>query len=83
MDRSRIDVRPIPKMGRNAVDTNELFIDELFVADEDRVGAEGDGFRTLLCGLNAERVLIANCALGIGRAALRRAAESREKGSLS
>jgi len=75
MDRSRIDVRPIPKMGRNAVDTNEVFIDDLFVPAEDRVGAEGDGFRTLLCGLNAERVLIANCALGIGRAALRRATD--------
>jgi acyl-CoA dehydrogenase len=75
MDRARIDVRPIAKMGRNAVDTNELFIDDLFVPDEDRVGAEGDGFHTLLCGLNAERVLTANAALGIGRAALRRATE--------
>jgi acyl-CoA dehydrogenase len=75
MDRARIDVRPIAKMGRNAVDTNELFIDDLFVADEDRVGAEGEGFRTLLAGLNAERVLTANAALGIGRVALRRATQ--------
>ena len=75
MDRARIEARPIPKMGRNAVDTNELFIDELFVPEEDRVGAEGEGFRTLLAGLNAERVLTANCAIGIGRAALRRATQ--------
>lgn len=75
MDRAHIDVRPIPKMGRNAVDTNELFIDDLFVAEEDRVGAEGEGFQTLLPGLNAERVLTANCAIGIGRAALRRASQ--------
>jgi acyl-CoA dehydrogenase len=75
MDRARIDVRPIAKMGRNAVDTNELFIDDLFVAAEDRVGAEGEGFRTLLAGLNAERVLNANAALGIGRVALRRATQ--------
>lgn len=47
----------------------------LFVPQEDRVRAEGEGFRTLLSGLNAERVMTANAALGIGRAALRRASE--------
>jgi acyl-CoA dehydrogenase len=62
-------------MGRNAVDTNELFIDDLFVADEDVVGEVGHGFRTILGGLNAERVISANAALGIGRAALRRGVE--------
>jgi acyl-CoA dehydrogenase len=72
MDRSKIHIRPIPKMGRNAVDTNELFIDELFVADEDVVGQVGHGFRTILGGLNAERVISANAALGIGQAAMRR-----------
>ncbi|OZC79292.1 acyl-CoA dehydrogenase [Rhodococcus sp. 15-649-1-2] len=72
MDRSKVQIRPIPKMGRNAVDTNELFIDELFVADEDVVGEVGHGFRTILGGLNAERVISANAALGIGEAALRR-----------
>ncbi|MCJ0977790.1 acyl-CoA/acyl-ACP dehydrogenase [Rhodococcus sp. ARC_M12] len=72
MDRSKVQIRPIPKMGRNAVDTNELFIDELFVADEDVVGEVGHGFRTILGGLNAERVIAANAALGIGEAALRR-----------
>jgi acyl-CoA dehydrogenase len=72
MDRSKVQIRPIPKMGRNAVDTNELFIDGLFVADEDVVGEVGKGFRAILGGLNAERVISANAALGIGKAALRR-----------
>lgn len=72
MDREKVSIRPIPKMGRNAVDTNEIFIDELFVADEDVVGEVGHGFRAILGGLNAERVISANAALGIGKAALRR-----------
>ena len=72
VDRDHVQIREIPKMGRNAVDTNELFIDELFVADEDVVGEVGNGFRTILGGLNAERVISANAALGIGEAALRR-----------
>jgi acyl-CoA dehydrogenase len=75
MDREHVQIREIPKMGRNAVDTNELFIDDLFVADEDVVGEVGHGFRTILGGLNAERVISANAALGIGRAALRRGTE--------
>jgi acyl-CoA dehydrogenase len=75
VDRDRVQIRPIPKMGRNAVDTNELFIDDLFVPDEDVVGEEGHGFRTILGGLNAERVISANAALGIGKAALRRGTE--------
>jgi acyl-CoA dehydrogenase len=72
MDHDKVQIRPIPKMGRNAVDTNELFIDDLFVADEDVVGEVGKGFRTIIGGLNAERVISANAALGIGKAALRR-----------
>ena len=75
IDRGHVDVRPIPKLGRHAVDTNELFIDDLFVPDEDVVGEVGDGFTVILTGLNAERVLAANAAIGIGRAALRRAAD--------
>jgi acyl-CoA dehydrogenase len=75
IDRDRIDIRPIPKLGRHAVDTNELFIDELFVPDEDLVGEEGQGFRVILTGLNAERVIAANAAIGLGRAAVRRATE--------
>ena len=73
MDRDHVTIREIPKMGRNAVDTNELFIDDLFVADEDVVGEVGKGFQAILAGLNAERVIAANAALGIGGAALRRA----------
>ncbi|MFD4509971.1 acyl-CoA dehydrogenase family protein [Streptomyces sp. NPDC058457] len=73
LDRARVDIRPIPKMGRNAVTSNELFIDELRVPVEDRVGEEGQGFRHLLDGLNPERMLIAAEALGIGRVALDRA----------
>ncbi len=75
LDRKKVTVRAIPKMGRNAVDSNELFIDELFVPEENVVGEVGNGFRCLLSGLNAERVISANAAIGIGRAALRRAAE--------
>jgi acyl-CoA dehydrogenase len=73
LDRDHVDIRPIAKMGRNAVSSNELFIDDLRVPVEDRVGEEGEGFRYLLDGLNPERMLIAAEALGIGRAALDRA----------
>jgi acyl-CoA dehydrogenase len=69
-----VSIRAIPKLGRNAVDSCEVSYDGLYVDAADRVGAEGSGFRYLLDGLNAERVLIAAEALGIGRAALRRAA---------
>jgi acyl-CoA dehydrogenase len=73
LDRDHVDIRPIEKMGRNAVDSNELFIDGLPVPVEHRVGEEGEGFRYLLDGLNPERILVAHEAVGIGRAALRRA----------
>ncbi len=73
LDRAHVDIRPIAKMGRNAVTSNELFIDDLRIPVEDRVGAEGEGFRYLLDGLNPERMLIAAEALGLGRVALDRA----------
>ncbi|HZU49083.1 MAG TPA: acyl-CoA dehydrogenase family protein [Mycobacterium sp.] len=73
LDRARVDIRPIPKMGRNAVSSNELFIDSLEVPVEDRVGEEGKGFQYILDGLNPERMLIAAEALGIGRVALDKA----------
>ncbi|MBC2642101.1 acyl-CoA dehydrogenase family protein [Rhodococcus opacus] len=72
LDRSKVDIRPIKKMGRNAVTSNELFIDNLEIPIEDRVGEEGKGFKYILDGLNPERMLVASEALGIGRAALRR-----------
>ena len=71
LDRSKVDIRPIKKMGRNAVTSNELFIDDLEIPVEDRVGEEGQGFKYILDGLNPERMLVAAEALGIGRAALR------------
>ncbi|MGW0356817.1 acyl-CoA dehydrogenase family protein [Nocardia nova] len=71
LDRDRVDIRPIKKMGRNAVTSNELFIDNLEIPVEDRVGEEGKGFTYILDGLNPERMLVAAEALGIGRAALR------------
>ena len=80
LDRSAITVNAIPKMGRAAVDSNALFIDDLFVPEEHRIGAEGDGWRCLLHGLNPERILIAAEAVGLGQAALERAARyARER----
>ncbi len=74
LDRAKVDVHRIPKMGRKAVDSNALFIDGLFVPEDDRIGEEGKGFGYLLHSLNPERVLIAAEAIGIGDDALRRAA---------
>jgi acyl-CoA dehydrogenase len=73
VDRSRIEIREIEKMGRKAVDSNQLFIDDLEVPVEDRIGEEGRGFQYILHGLNPERILIAAEAIGLGRAALDRA----------
>jgi acyl-CoA dehydrogenase len=73
LDRSKVEVRRIPKHGRAAVDSNALFIDDLFIPDQDLIGEEGRGFYYLLDGLNPERVLIAVEAIGIGQDALRRA----------
>ena len=73
LDRDHVDIRPIKKMGRNAVSSNEVFIDDLIVPVEDRVGEEGKGFKYILDGLNPERMLIAAEALGIGRVALEKA----------
>lgn len=73
-DRSRIAATPIPKMGRKAVESNAVFIDDLRVPAGDLVGEEGRGFYYLLEGLNPERVLIGAEAVGLGRAALKRAA---------
>jgi acyl-CoA dehydrogenase len=74
LDRRRIEVREIAKMGRKAVDSNLLFIDGLEVPAHDRIGEEGRGFQAILHGMNPERILIAAEAVGLGRAALLRAA---------
>jgi acyl-CoA dehydrogenase len=68
-----VDIRPIPKTGRNAVVSCEVRYTDLPVAVQDRVGEEGKGFRYLLDGFNPERILIASEALGLGRVALSRA----------
>jgi acyl-CoA dehydrogenase len=69
-----VDIRAIPKMGRNAVRSCEVYYDDVVVPAANLVGEEGRGFHYLLSGLNAERVLVASEALGIGWASLRRAA---------
>jgi acyl-CoA dehydrogenase len=73
LDRAKIDVRRIAKMGRKAVDSNAVFIDGLFIPEADRIGEEGKGFSYILHSLNPERVLIGAEAVAIGRDALRRA----------
>jgi acyl-CoA dehydrogenase len=70
-----VDIRPIPKLGRNAVASCETRYDGLRVHVSDRVGDEGKGFSYLLDGLNPERILVAAEALGIGKVALRRAVD--------
>jgi len=74
LDRATVEVREIEKLGRKCVDSNQVFIDGLRIPVEDRVGEEGKGFSYILHGLNPERILIAAEAIGLGRAALGRAA---------
>jgi acyl-CoA dehydrogenase len=80
LNRDHCQVRTIPKMGRKAVDSCEVFIDALPVPEEDRIGDEGKGFSYILHSLNPERILIAAEAIGIGRNALARASRyARER----
>jgi acyl-CoA dehydrogenase len=80
LDRRAVEVREIEKMGRKAVDSNLLFIDGLKVPRADLIGEEGNGFQHILHGMNPERILIAAEAVGLGFAALRRAADyARER----
>ncbi|MCR9213199.1 MAG: acyl-CoA/acyl-ACP dehydrogenase [Proteobacteria bacterium] len=80
LDRDYVEIRPIEKMGRKCVDTNQMFIDGLRIPKEDLIGEEGKGFRYLLHGLNAERILIAASLVGLGRCALKKAANyARER----
>jgi acyl-CoA dehydrogenase len=75
LDRNHIEVREIEKMGRKAVDSNQVFIDNLKIPVEDRIGEEGRGFEYILHGMNPERVLIAAEAVGLGHVAIKRAAQ--------
>ena len=74
LDRERVEVQLIPKMGRKAVDSNAVFIDNLLVPERDRIGEEGRGFHYLLHSFNPERILIGMEAVGIGQDAIARAA---------
>jgi acyl-CoA dehydrogenase len=75
IDRDRVKVQEIDKMGRKAVDSNELFFENFEIAESDRIGEEGRGFEYILHGLNPERILIAAEAVGLGFAALNRATD--------
>ena len=80
LDRDQVDIRPIRKMGRNAVSSNELFIDDLRVPESRTASARKDrASRYILDGLNPERMLVAAEALGLGRAALRRGGALRQR----
>lgn len=75
LDRSKVEVREIEKMGRKCVDSNQVFIDGLEIPVQNRIGDEGKGFRYLLDGINPERILIAAGLIGLGRRALKRATD--------
>ncbi|KAK0780254.1 hypothetical protein LTR91_011462 [Friedmanniomyces endolithicus] len=80
LDRSQVSVTEIKKMGRAAVDTNSLYFDGWRVPVQDRIGNEGDGFKMIMHGMNAERILLSGEAVGIGYAALRHASNyARER----
>jgi len=75
LDRKYVEVREIDKMGRHAVDSNQVFFDGLPVPERDRIGEEGKGFEYILHGMNPERILIAAELVGLGRCAVGRAAK--------
>jgi acyl-CoA dehydrogenase len=75
LDRKYVEVREIEKMGRHAVDSNQVFFDGLPVPERDRIGEEGQGFECILHGMNPERILIAAELVGLGRCAVQRAAK--------
>jgi acyl-CoA dehydrogenase len=74
LDRKYVEVREIEKMGRHAVDSNQVFFDALPVPEADRIGEEGKGFEYILHGMNPERILIAAELVGLGHCAVKRAA---------
>lgn len=80
LDKKSIESQLIPKMGRHAVGSNMLFINDLWIPEEDRIGEEGQGFKIILQGLNPERILLGAEAVGLGRVAIDRAAKyARER----
>ena len=56
----------IPKLGGNCVDANQIFFDDFEIDESNLVGKEGEGFKAILHGMNAERCLLAGEALGTG-----------------
>ncbi|KAL7813208.1 acyl-CoA dehydrogenase NM domain-like protein [Trichoderma aethiopicum] len=82
LDRTQpgLSMRKIRKMGGRAVDANEVFFDGYRIPSSALIGEEGKGFEIVLHGMNAERCLLAGEALGLGYAALSRAASyARER----
>ena len=75
LDRSKVEIHEIEKMGRKCVDSNQVFFDGLEIPVENRIGEENKGFRYLLHGINPERILIAAGMVGLGRAALQKATD--------
>ena len=75
LDRTRVEIREIPKMGRHAVNSNQVFYDNLIVPVENRIGEDGKGFRYILDSLNPERILNAAEVVGMGRRALEKAVD--------
>jgi alkylation response protein AidB-like acyl-CoA dehydrogenase len=73
LDRSAVEIREIPKMGRHAVNSNQVFFDSMIVPADRLIGEEGKGFRYILDSLNAERILNAAEVIGMGRRALEKA----------
>lgn len=75
-----LELKPIKKMGGRAVDANEVFFDNYRVPADSLIGSEGQGFKIVLHGMNAERCLLAGEALGLGYVALKKAANyARER----
>ncbi len=75
IDPQAVEVRELHKLGRKAVDTNMLFIDNLYVPKEDLIGEEGRGFYYILDGINPERVLVAAECIGLGKRAIEKAVQ--------
>ena len=74
LDPKTVKITEIPKMGRHAVNSNQVFYDGLEIPVTDRIGEEGKGFRYILDSLNPERILNAAEVIGMGRRAVAKAA---------
>lgn len=78
LDRSEgsgFEAKPIKKMGARAIDANQVFFDNYWIPSDSLIGSEGQGFKIILHGMNAERSLLAGESLGIGYGALKLATD--------